>query len=175
MRSATTSIRDATRADADGVVAVFLGCWSVSYSTVLPTSLVEGMTRTRAEALWTRVLADAANGEVIVAEKAAIGGDIVGVTRWAVEANESGRPDGAVHSLYVAPAAQGRGIGAMLLRAAIERLTDSGVETARLWVFRDNAPSIAFYRRSGWLPDGGTRVHVEFGEPEIRLAKVLDR
>ncbi len=174
MPSSTATTRAATAADRHAIVAVFLGCWLVTYAANLPASLVEAMTPARADALWRRVLDDAAAGEVIVAESATpTGRGIVGVTRWAVEADRPGALNGAVHSLYVSPAAQGRGVGATLLAAATGCLAASGVEIARLWVFRDNAPSIAFYRRSGWVPDGCTRVQDEFGEPEIRLAKAM--
>jgi len=172
--SSTATTRAATATDREGIVATFLGCWLVTYAATLPAPLVQAMTPVRAEALWRQILNEAAAGEVIVAESVTrTDGGIVGVTRWAVDADGPDAPHGAVHSLYVSPAAQGRGIGAMLLAAATGCLAATGVEVARLWVFRDNAPSIAFYRRSGWVPDGCTRVQAEFGEPEIRLAKEL--
>lgn len=170
------SYRPANLSDIDGIVAVFLGCWLITYAAVLPRSLVDAMTADRADTLWTRVLGEEAVDEVIVAvsdEPADAG--IVGVTRWCATQHGDDRAEGVVHSLYVSPAAQGRGVGSALLIAATDRLTAAGVATARLWVFRDNSPSIAFYRRAGWLPDGTTRVQEEFGQPEISLAKALNR
>ena len=164
--------RSATTADLDGIVETFLACWRESYAEVLPRRLVEAMTDERAVELWTRVLGEAAGTDVIVAEsKDPSGSVILGVARIAVRA----RGEGMIHSLYVAPHAHGRGIGSGLLTAASNALISAGSVTGNLWVFKENAPSVTFYRHNGWLPDGRTRVQEEFGEPEIRLATTLRR
>lgn len=162
--------RPATSEDIDGIALVFLSCWRGSYAAVLPRRLVEMMTDEEAAALWTRVLGEARRGDVIVAESTgAAGPAILGVTRFA--RGDDG--EGAVNSLYVSPLAQGQGVGSRLLTAAADALAAAGATTAHLWVFESNAPSIAFYRRQGWLPDGGARVQEAFGEPEIRLVRAL--
>ncbi len=42
-------------------------------------------------------------------------------------------------------------------------------------MFRDNAAGRRFYGRHGWSPDGTTRVEEEFGAPELRLTRPLER
>ncbi len=165
--------RPATMNDLEDIVAVFLLCWRESYQGVLPQRLVDAMTDKEASDLWTRVLRESEPGDVIVAESAesaeSSAATILGVARIAVGTGGQG----SVHSLYVSPQTQGRGVGSQLLCTACDVLSASRVETAGLWVFQDNAPSIAFYRHHGWLPDGQTRVQEAFGEPEIRLGKTL--
>jgi len=163
------TVRAARAADLDAVVAVFLGCWRESYAAVLPARLVEGMTDERARALWTRVLTGGAGDVLVVESREASGNVVLAVARIGV----GERGEGMVHSLYVSPRAQGTGVGSRLLAAASDALRSAGSMTAHLWVFRDNAPSVAFYRHHGWYPDGRTRVQDEFGEPEIRLATLL--
>jgi GNAT superfamily N-acetyltransferase len=153
-------LRTATRDDLDGIVEVFLACWQESYAGVLPDRLVAAMSPERADEIWTAALD---RSQTLVGE---VGGSVRGVTRFG---------DDTVHSLYVCPSAQGGGLGARLLAAAESGLSSAGVTRAFLWVFRDNLPSIAFYRRRGWTPDGTRRVTPEFGEPELRLAKELPR
>ncbi|GAA4227013.1 GNAT superfamily N-acetyltransferase [Streptosporangium album] len=153
-------LRTATRDDLDGIVEVFLACWHESYAGVLPERLVAAMSPERARALWADALE---RSQVIVAED---DGSVRGVTRFG---------DDTVHSLYVHPHAQGGGLGARLLGAAESALSSTGATRAFLWVFRDNLPSIGFYRRQGWTPDGTSRTTPEFGEPELRLAKVPAR
>lgn len=162
----SVEVRPATPADLDAVVSVFLGCWCESYRGVLPDSTINAMSDDKAQQLWERVLASE-EGEVLVAESAAT---VVGITRLAVNGVE-----GVVHSLYVSPGSQGSGLGSQLLSAACARLEALGVRDASLWVFAANAPSLAFYRRQGWLPDGGQRTQDEFGEPEARLVRQLGR
>ncbi|WP_404436242.1 GNAT family N-acetyltransferase [Microbacterium aerolatum] len=158
----STDVRRATPDDLSGVLDVFLGCWRESYRGILPAEAVDAMTDERAQALWRRVLASA-EGTVLVAVQ---GEQIVGVTRHAL--NES---QGAVHSLYVGPSAQGGGIGRMLLDAATAELRAAGADSALLWVFAANAPSIRFYESRGWRHDGVTRAQEEFGQPEQRMRR----
>ncbi len=157
-------LRPATPADVDAVVSVFLACWRESYRGVLPDSTIDAMSDEKAKQLWDRAL-NSGDGEVLVAESAAT---VVGVTRLAVNGTE-----GVVHSLYVSPRSQGSGLGSQLLSAASTRLAALGVHDASLWVFAANAPSLAFYRRHGWMPDGGQRTQEEFGEAELRLVRRL--
>lgn len=158
----SVTLRPATSDDRDAIVAVFLACWRESYVGVLPAVAIEAMTDDRAQALWRRVLAST-EGTVFVAEH---DGLVQGVTRFAPEGD-----GGAVHSLYVSPDARGLGLGTRLLDAAYDSLSERGAASVALWVFAANAPSIAFYRGRGWLPDGGARTQAEFGEPELRLRR----
>lgn len=169
-------MRDAVEDDRDALVDVFLGCWTQTYLATMPVALVTAMTHERAERFWAGAIASAAPSELIVAEAssalvAETPSAVLGVTRWWIE--PSNPPTGYVASLYVAPSAQGGGVGALLLDAATRSMAAAGATSARLWVFRDNAPAISFYRRHGWLPDGQVRVEDEFGEPEIGLARQL--
>jgi ribosomal protein S18 acetylase RimI-like enzyme len=50
-----------------------------------------------------------------------------------------------VDHLYIAPGAQGRGLGSALLRAA-----QAQRERLQLWVFQRNTRAIAFYERHGF-------------------------
>ena len=79
-----------------------------------------------------------------------------------------------MHSLYVAPDAQGHGVGSTLLRCAADRLLAAACHRAYLWVYAENQPSVRFYARRGWTPDGVTRVEEPFGENEIRLFRSLE-
>ena len=164
--------RCATTADLPGIVATFLSCWRESYAKVLPRRLVEAMTDDRAVEMWTRVLGEAAGADVLVAESHETSGSVIlGVARIATRAHG----EGMIHSLYVAPQAQGLGIGSQLLTAASDALIAEGSVTGHLWVFSKNAPSVGFYRHHGWLPDGRVRVQEEFGEAETRLTTILRR
>jgi GNAT superfamily N-acetyltransferase len=60
--------------------------------------------------------------------------------------------DDLLADLYVAPEAQGRGVGTALLAHA-KRLRPDGL---RLWVFVSNVPAREFYARHGFVVVGGT-------------------
>jgi GNAT superfamily N-acetyltransferase len=157
-------VRTAGAGDLDAVVDVFLGCWRSSYAGRLPASLVASMSDYAARSLWSRALTTPGR-RVSVAE---VDGRICGVVGF-----EARDEDGWVHSLYVAPSAQGSGLGSRLLSSAAAELAAAGCRRGLLWVFAGNAPSVAFYARHGWTPDGAERVEEAFGENEIRLSRLL--
>lgn len=166
MTQPDVSLRPAVAADLAAIVEVFWACWSQTYATVLPR-LAERFDRPAANALWERVLADPESGTTLVA---VLDEQIVGTTRYRAGVDDAA---GHVSSLYVSPAAQGRGVGRRLLTAAVEAMAAAGTTDATLWVFAANTPSLDFYARLGWTLDGETRLQEEFGEPEVRMHRTL--
>ena len=58
--------------------------------------------------------------------------------------------DADVQTIGVAPSAQGRGVGTVLLRALTERAARSGATALLLEVRADNTPAISLYTREGF-------------------------
>ncbi|MEU2100432.1 N-acetyltransferase family protein [Streptomyces globisporus] len=54
------------------------------------------------------------------------------------------------HSVYVHPAARGRGVASTLLRALIESTERAGIWTIQSGVFPENAASLAVHERAGF-------------------------
>lgn len=54
------------------------------------------------------------------------------------------------HSVYVAPAARGRGVGRALLAALIDSTEAAGIWTIQSGLFPDNDASLALHRASGF-------------------------
>jgi L-amino acid N-acyltransferase YncA len=70
----------------------------------------------------------------------------------------------AEHSVYVDPNAQGRGVGACLLNALIERSEAAGVWTLQSGIFPENQASLALHERCGFRVVGvRQRVGSHFG------------
>jgi GNAT superfamily N-acetyltransferase len=176
------TVRPAAPDDLDGVIETFLQCWRVNYAAVLGLHLAARMDEARARALWEPLLGESgpgtgSNEAALVAVRSADEPashepgfpTVGGITRFEL-VNES---TAEVHSLYVSPRVQGGGLGRLLLSAACDSARGRGATQARLWVFRENLPSLSFYRAQGWSLDGTERVQPEFGEPELRLTKTL--
>jgi phosphinothricin acetyltransferase len=76
-----------------------------------------------------------------------------GVTGWVAVSPVSSRAcyRGVVeHSVYVAPAARGRGVGATLLEALLEAAPAHGIWTVQTAIIAANEPSLALHRRAGF-------------------------
>lgn len=78
------------------------------------------------------------------------GGQVLG---WVAASTTSERPAyaGVVeHSVYVHPAARGRGVGIALLHALIESTEAAGIWTIQSGVFPENGASLALHERAGF-------------------------
>lgn len=75
------------------------------------------------------------------------------VVGWVVAAAVSARPvyAGVVeHSIYVDPAAHGRGVGTALLNALIASTEAAGIWTIQSGLFPENTASLRLHRRAGF-------------------------
>lgn len=159
-------IRPAGADDVAAFTRVFLDCWRVSYSRIMPEALIARMTPERAAELWTNALRP--DGDAYLAAEDT-DGDVVGFIGYRL----TDPTTGYVSSLYVSPYAQGGGYGRALLGRAEDGLRALGASIAKLWVFEQNAPSRAFYEKSGWSADGTRETLAEWGEPQVGMEKRL--
>ena len=137
-------IRAMRPADAAGVLAIYqagLDSGLASFETAAPSW----------EAFDAARLA--AHRHVAVAP----GGQLLG---WVAASPVSGRCvyAGVVeHSVYVAPAARGRGVGTDLLRALIASTEAAGIWTLQTGIFPENTASLCLHERMGFRRVGSRR------------------
>jgi len=82
-----------------------------------------------------------------------------------------GAPDsGEIFALYVLSDYYGKGVGAALMQAGLERL--NGVPEVCLWVLKDNRRAIRFYEKCGFAPTGEELISPHIGATEIRMKRV---
>jgi ribosomal protein S18 acetylase RimI-like enzyme len=137
-------VRKAEPADAEAVREVGLKTWPVAYAGLAsPEFIVDGLAQ-----WWSPEAVDR--------------GIRTGITLIALDEDDSGRVVGMVGlgrdgdfwvmwKLYVLPEYQGRGVGKVLLEAAIAALPD-GTDQLLLDVLVGNEPAIGFYRKQGFGP-----------------------
>ena len=80
-----------------------------------------------------------------------------GVVGWTAVSAVSARPvyAGVVeHSVYVDPAAQGRGVGLALLNALIASTEAAGIWTIQSGIFPSNTPSVRLHEKAGFRAVG---------------------
>jgi phosphinothricin acetyltransferase len=99
----------------------------------------------------------AAKEFVLVSEEPAVDGGAARILGWTGAARVSAREvyRGVVeHSLYVDPAAGGRGVGTQLMRALLDESRARGLWTVQATVFPENAASLALHRKFGFREVG---------------------
>jgi GntR family transcriptional regulator len=159
-------LRLATPADAPGLARVFVGAWRAGYVGIVDPAVLDNLDEADI-ADWLGTLTSSNGPTTWLAESAA--GDIVAFSRHGEDPVDSRR--GHIFSLYVAPAATGRGLAKALLEHDLGLLTERGLRTVTLWVFEENRAARHLYASFGFVPDGGRRVEPQYGAQEIRLRR----
>jgi GNAT superfamily N-acetyltransferase len=138
--------RRASLADAGAIGALQLRAWWRNYQDIVGGEhLIDEDEESRA-AEWTQVLALGLT-ETFVAELA---GAVHGFATVGPGREDGGGAEGELYALYVAPVAQGAGVGTALLAEAEQALRAAGHTTAVLRVLELNGLARTFYERHGW-------------------------
>lgn len=89
--------------------------------------------------------------------------------------DETAPHQAVLRRLYVAPDAQGAGVGAALLGWAEARALGAGARELLLWCLEANTGARAFYARHGYAPDGARAVNRRHGVelPKHRYRRAL--
>ncbi|WP_119303687.1 GNAT family N-acetyltransferase [Dongia deserti] len=187
-----TTIGLATERAAAGIAKVYVDTWRSTYAAVLPHRMLLRMSYERQAREWSWIIRNRADAQpVIVAADA--DRDVIGFTSFGLSrpgnrpaggrfAGDGNTNVGEIHTLYVLPEFQERGIGRRLLSAAFAAMLVKGYDCSFLWVLRDN-PSRYFYERVGgkavaerrerlW---GCTLDEICYGWPDLRGARHSDR
>ncbi|MET1087784.1 MAG: GNAT family N-acetyltransferase [Arthrobacter sp.] len=158
-------LRQATPADAEAVVLMHTLSHEESYSRLLSPGFFAARRDVIPERVERRRKFLGVPDPRIIAVDA--NNEVVGFADAGPCRDEDGPVPLELYSIYILARAQGRGLGAALLGAAI------GESPAYLWVLEDNPSAQAFYRRQGFEPDGTRALLPPEWEslPEIRMVR----
>lgn len=148
-------IRQAAQHDVPAIATIHVRSWQHAYRDLLPADQLAALSIEDRVQQWQRQLASQMH--TIVAE---IDGDVVGFASW--DTNPDSQPASAMlYSIYLAPAAMGKGTGSALLERVEHDMIAAGAIEGSLHVLADNTPTRAFYERHGWqvVPDSAQTEH----------------
>jgi ribosomal protein S18 acetylase RimI-like enzyme len=176
------TVRIATPEDAADIVRINVDAWRLAYAGIVPADVLSAMrVGDRIERYRHRMRQPSQFESLLVQEgTTAVGYTSIGPYRIGQHEGVLSRRIGEVVAIYVDPPRWGTGAGHALMGAALQRLTERGFATVRLWVLAENARARHFYERAGFLPDG-TRGSYPVGRPdgtvvdlpELRYARPL--
>lgn len=161
------TIRALEEGDLPAVSAVYAQSWRAAYRGIVPQGYLDRLE----DGAWLPALEER-RGDSLAAE---IDGVLAG-TVCAAPARDRRWPDwGEIVALYLLPAYQRRGIGTLLLRAALDRLRERGFEKVYLWVAEKNTSARRFYEAQGFTPAPESTAAVFDGETvrEVRYIRTL--
>jgi ribosomal protein S18 acetylase RimI-like enzyme len=122
--------------------------------------------------MWSQALVNP-DCLVLVAESAT---EIVGFCSLISSRDADADPTcGELAAIYVDPARVRSGIGSLLVEHAVAAAQSRGFSRLSLWVLRDNAVALAFYRACGFSFDGASKTQPisSFEVEELRLQRSL--
>lgn len=174
MPSPEVVVRDVTPRDVPAVTRLQVASWRVAYAGIIPAAYLAAMSAAeREQRHLARVTDPEPRSAYLLAED---GGRIVGMTNVGPARDGDLDPSatGEIRAMYADPADWSTGVGAALMRAALDHLTGSGFTAVTLWVLEDNARARRFYERWRFCADGARQV-VELGAPvaEVRYSLAL--
>jgi GNAT superfamily N-acetyltransferase len=151
--------------DAPTVAEVHVRVWRQAYASLMPAEHLDGLDVADLAVRWRERLTNPADGvrhlagldpsgRIVAIGTAGPGRDPEPATAWELWA------------INVLPSEHGTGLADLL----ITELT--GNRDCYLWVVRGNTRAIAFYRRHGFLADGGTKLHPPTGLTEERMVRI---
>ncbi|WP_232548051.1 GNAT family N-acetyltransferase [Propioniciclava soli] len=157
-------IRQATPLDLHAMAVMKDAAWCESYADLLPADVLAGLSSRRpgVVAHWESRMLD--GGYFWVAEDAA---GIAGLSHAGAARDAEAGIALELEMLYLLDRVKGTGLGQALLHTTI------GDADAYLWVLEGNERAIAFYRREGFVPDGG--IQDVRGLPGIREIRMVRR
>lgn len=140
---AEVTIRPATKEDAEHVERIRTDSWTKAYAHFLP---VEKLTTADSEEFLTKWRNRLAKEGVWMA--VVDGRPEAFMTLGKTDYPESGAPR-QIHSLYVHPDHQGKGIGKALIKTAAEDCLKNGEPRLSICVFTQNEPAKQLYKNLG--------------------------
>lgn len=139
--------------DAQAVAELHYRSWVGTYGPRVTPGEAERLRLTERVEHWEWLLRERPSDRgALVAERAR---RVVGLVEWEI-GPDGDRAIGEVHAIHVATEERGRGVGTVLLAAAVEAMRSLGVRRAVLWVLDANSAARRFYERHGWVCDGTT-------------------
>ncbi len=167
------TIRAAEPDDARRIAEIKVAGWRAAYRGMMPDDILATMSVDEHAAKWRRRITDHPD-RVQVAE---LQDQVAGYVSAAISRdNDPADPAvGEIYALYVHPDHWRAGMGASLIRAALDRLRRQGFSQVTLWVLADNVSAICFYQTHGFQPDGRSKLETwgDAALAEISMVRTL--
>ncbi|GAA2745617.1 GNAT family N-acetyltransferase [Terrabacter aerolatus] len=161
-------LRPLAAEDCDELGRVHMAVWRETYAGLMPADYLAGLSDERCADTWREVVArrdvtgsGGARTLVVVDGE----GDLAGFGSAGPSRDEDAPTAWELYAVNLTSRVRGTGVA--------DRLFDDlvGARAATLWVVEGNARAQAFYRRRGFVDEGGRDVHPATGTPEMRMIR----
>ncbi|MBO4868267.1 MAG: GNAT family N-acetyltransferase [Clostridia bacterium] len=138
--------------------------WQQAYRGIVDQGYLDSMSLQKCEEIAYRWL-----DNILVAKD---GEDVVGFAGYRKYRDDELTGTGEVYAIYVLQQYWGKGVGHMLMQAALDMIKE--YPAVAVWVLKDNARAIRFYEKLGFRPDGREET-LTLGAPVTEMRMILKR
>ena len=138
--------------------------WQQAYRGIVDQGYLDSMSLQKCEEIAYKWL-----DNILVAKD---GEDVVGFAGYGKYRNDELTGTGEVYAIYVLQQYWGKGVGRMLMQAALDMIKE--YPSVAVWVLKDNARAISFYEKFGFRPDGREET-LTLGTPVTEMRMILKR
>lgn len=164
-REAGWSIRHARAEDAAVIGRVHVQVWREAYTGLMRAEALAGLDPEIGAQRWARILAAPREDGAVTWVGCTPEGEVVAIASAGPSRDEDAPTAHEVRALNVLRSAYGTGLADLLMADL------AGDGAAYLWVVEGNDRAAAFYRRHGFVDDGGRKVDERLGVREIRMSR----
>ena len=157
------TIEEPTVDDADELGRVHVEIWRQAYAGLMSPDYLDGLDPAAFAEKWRSRLADPLPGIVRLAVRDDEG--IVGFSTAGPPRIDDAPADLELYAINLLARAQGTGLPSSC------STPPSATGRRTLWVIEGNERAMAFYRRRGFVDDGGRDIDKESGATEIRMVR----
>lgn len=143
------TIRIATPDDAGTLSRIHALSWHAAYQGLLPDGLLQTITPER----WAPFFRESLSHNTCEAALIYASGEAAGCIAYGAMRGDVKPDGGEIISLYVLKEYWSSRKGYALLQFALAKLREKGYDKVYVWVLKQNARAIAFYRRCGFAAD----------------------
>ncbi|MGE4063578.1 MAG: N-acetyltransferase family protein [Rhodospirillaceae bacterium] len=145
--SSPFSLRPAAPFDAESIARIHVQSWRESYPGIIPDNELAGLSVFERATRWRHILTlPAADQGTFVAAR---DGALLGFGDCGRQRSQVLPFVGEVNALYVLKDSQRAGVGRALMAVMAEHLLACRINSASLWVIKENAPARKFYEALG--------------------------
>ncbi len=146
----TITIRSAVPNECDEIARIYVSSWNAGYGHLMRYRKVDSELVAR----WRRDLAAPPPTRWWVAE---VDGTIVGFAGIGLSRDPVDPSLGELDTIAVDLAWWRKGVGRALMSQSLRYLSEDGYAEAVVWTLKDYPQGDAFYRATGWTPNGWSR------------------
>lgn len=165
----TLIIKKAEKSDASVIANIHVKGWQGAYKDILNQNYLDSQTVEKRTSDWNEWLRDETSDRFIAyLDNNPVGFIAIGPLRTAPAGTSKIRPtySSEIYGLYLLPEFYRQGVGAQLLRHAVESFKSKKHTSMCLWVLKDNKRACAFYEAMGGQRIG--KKIVEFGPTKAK-------